>query len=122
MVTAARSPWHEHRCLGPYVFYDVADGYALGWGVGGGATHTHTPPSQHAVFLYPPSFTAFRYAEESDKSWSNTLEAQLALCIVRCLLERFPEQLSSSSIGIIAPYNGQARRLCLGLWPRVRSG
>jgi hypothetical protein len=30
--------------------------------------------------------------------------------------------LSSSSIGIIAPYNGQARRLCLGLWPRVRRG
>ena len=55
----------------------------------------------------PPSLIAFRRAEESDKSWSNTLEAQLAICIVRCLLERFPDQLGPSAIGIIAPYNGQ---------------
>ena len=126
MLTAARSPWHEHRCLGPYVFYDVADGYALGWGVEGGATHpTHillVAPLSARTPLTPPSLTAFRYAEESDKSWSNTLEAQLALCIVRCLLERFPDQLNPASIGIIAPYNGQARRLCLCLWLRFRRG
>ena len=117
MLTAARSPWHEHRCLGPYVFYDVADGYAAGGGL-----HTHIHLSARTPLTPPPLFTAFRCAEESDKSWSNTLEAQLALCIVRCLLERFPDQLSPASIGIIAPYNGQARRLCLCLWPRFRRG
>ena len=87
----------------------------------GGVTHTHTPLSTHSPYT-PPLFTAFRCAEESDKSWSNTLEAQLALCIVRCLLERFPDQLNPASIGIIAPYNGQARRLCLCLWLRFRRG
>eukprot|EP00908_Phaeocystis_cordata_P022535 Transcript_4946.p3 GENE.Transcript_4946~~Transcript_4946.p3 ORF type:complete len:474 (+),score=230.79 Transcript_4946:2027-3448(+) len=77
LTDEARCPWHAHRCLRPYVFYDVADGYA----------------------------------EEASSSWLNELEAQLALCIVRCLLDRFPAQLTPASIGIIAPYNGQVRHL-----------
>ena len=38
LLTMARSPWHDHRCLGPYVFYDVADGCA--WGEGDTSWHT----------------------------------------------------------------------------------
>ena len=46
-------------------------------------------------------------SEEVSSSWSNDLEAQLALIIVRYLLSTFGEHLSASEIGIIAPYNGQ---------------
>lgn len=72
---APQMPWHELRCLAPYVFYDVADGRA----------------------------------EELNSSWSNALEAQLALHIVRMLLARYSECLAPSAIGVIAPYNGQVR-------------
>jgi hypothetical protein len=50
-------------------------------------------------------------AEEVSSSWSNDLEAQLALTIVRHLLSAFGEHLSAGDIGIIAPYNGQVRHI-----------
>ena len=50
-------------------------------------------------------------SEEVSSSWSNDLEAQLALIIVRYLLSTFGEHLSASEIGIIAPYNGQVRHI-----------
>ena len=42
-------------------------------------------------------------------SWSNELEAQLSLSIVRHLLTTFGDDLAPSEIGVIAPYNGQVR-------------
>ena len=50
-------------------------------------------------------------AEETNSSWRNDLEAQLALCIVRHLLSAYPDKLEPRSIGIIAPYNGQVRHV-----------
>ena len=55
---------------------------------------------------------AFRRAVESDKSWSNTLEAQLAICIVRFLLERFPDHLVRVRV---TPTLGSALTLTLTL-------
>jgi hypothetical protein len=48
-------------------------------------------------------------ASEVSSSWSNELEAQLALAIVRHLLNAYPDAIAPSSIGIISPYNGQVR-------------
>ena len=50
-------------------------------------------------------------AVQVSSSWSNDLEAQLALIIVRHLLSTFGEHLSAGEIGIIAPYNGQVRHI-----------
>jgi senataxin len=50
-------------------------------------------------------------ASEVSSSWSNELEAQLALAIVRHLLNAYPDAIAPSSIGIISPYNGQVRHI-----------
>ena len=48
-------------------------------------------------------------ATEVASSWSNELEAQLAVHIVRELLEAYAEHIRPTSIGIISPYNAQVR-------------
>ena len=50
-------------------------------------------------------------AVEVASSWSNELEAQLALHIVRGLLEAYEDCIQPSSIGIISPYNAQVRAI-----------
>jgi senataxin len=77
MAQLRAAPWHERRCLGPYVFYDVNDGIA----------------------------------SEVASSWSNELEAQLAMQLVKHLLSHYPERITPPAIGIISPYNAQVRRL-----------
>jgi senataxin len=77
MAELNTSPWHEKRCFGPYVFYDVDDGVAT----------------------------------EVASSWCNELEAQLAMHIVRRLLEAYADFIKPSGIGIISPYNAQVRAL-----------
>ena len=46
-----------------------------------------------------------------NSSWTNYLEAQLALAIVKLLLTKYCEQLSPAEIGIITPYNGQVKHI-----------
>ena len=77
MAELNKTRWHEKRCFGPYVFFDVDDGVAV----------------------------------EVASSWSNELEAQLALHIVRGLLEAYEDCIQPSSIGIISPYNAQVRAI-----------
>ena len=51
-------------------------------------------------------------ALEQASSWSNDLEAQLALHIVRHLLDNYSEEhVSPQSIGVISPYNAQVRAI-----------
>ena len=49
--------------------------------------------------------------EASTSSWSNEMEGQLALAIVRFLLKEYPERLLPASIGIVSPYNAQVRHI-----------
>ena len=122
-------PWHELRCLAPYVFYDVADGRAevkvshstisphmshLPWfqrvtpAVFSTCRSSHSPTCHTSHSSYTSSDSSF-HKQELNSSWSNALEAQLALHIVRMLLARYSECLAPSAIGVIAPYNGQVR-------------
>ena len=122
-------PWHELRCLAPYVFYDVADGRAevkvshstisphmshLPWfqrvtpAMFSTCHSSHSPTCHTSHSSYTSSDSSF-HKQELNSSWSNALEAQLALHIVRMLLARYSECLAPSAIGVIAPYNGQVR-------------
>ena len=47
-------------------------------------------------------------AAENSSSWSNELEATLALHIVKFLLSNYSEHVTPASIGVISPYNAQA--------------
>ena len=50
-------------------------------------------------------------ATEVNMSWCNELEAQLAMHIVKSLLDTYAEHIQPMSIGVISPYNAQVRAI-----------
>ena len=85
MAELRTAPWHSQRVLGPYTFFDVADGVASKADLSG----------------------------KADVSWMNEMEALLALHIVSYMLEAYPADVKPSSFGIISPYNGQVLHTCV---------
>jgi len=50
-------------------------------------------------------------AQDTHSSWYNDLEAQLALLIVKLLLDQYGSSISPDAIGFISPYNAQVRHV-----------
>uniref|UniRef100_A0A0E0E8H0 Uncharacterized protein n=1 Tax=Oryza meridionalis TaxID=40149 RepID=A0A0E0E8H0_9ORYZ len=71
------APFHGHDCLGPYMFFDVADG--------------HEQCGKNAA----------------TQSLCNQFEAEAALEILGFLKNRYPSEFSCMKIGIITPYRSQ---------------
>uniref|UniRef100_A0ACD5XU29 Uncharacterized protein n=1 Tax=Avena sativa TaxID=4498 RepID=A0ACD5XU29_AVESA len=71
------APFHNHRCLGPYMFFDIADGRERGG------------------------------TNAAAQSLCNQFEADAALEILSYLKNRYPAEFSCRKIGIITPYRSQ---------------
>ncbi|KAJ1290242.1 hypothetical protein BS78_02G228000 [Paspalum vaginatum] len=69
--------FHDHNCLGPYMFFDIADG------------------REHCG------------RNAATQSLCNEFEADAALEILTYLKNRYPLEFSSRKIGIITPYRSQ---------------
>uniref|UniRef100_A0A453L6F0 DNA2/NAM7 helicase-like C-terminal domain-containing protein n=1 Tax=Aegilops tauschii subsp. strangulata TaxID=200361 RepID=A0A453L6F0_AEGTS len=70
-------PFHDHSCLGPYMFFDIADGRERAG------------------------------TSAAAQSLSNQFEADAALEILSFLKNRYPADFSCRKIGIITPYRSQ---------------
>ncbi|VAI19196.1 unnamed protein product [Triticum turgidum subsp. durum] len=71
------APFHDHSCLGPYMFFDIADGRERAG------------------------------TSAAAQSLSNQFEADAALEILSFLKNRYPADFSCRKIGIITPYRSQ---------------
>ncbi|XP_038985729.1 uncharacterized protein LOC103713146 isoform X2 [Phoenix dactylifera] len=69
--------FHENACLGPYMFFDIADGYE------------HPGKNSGSLSLY------------------NEFEADAAVEILKVFKKRYPSEFVPGRIGIITPYRSQ---------------
>ena len=78
------------------------------------STKPRRAPPRHSLRCFAP-YVVYDVCDgravDTNSSWANETEANLALLIIREMLSDYPTRLTPRSIGVVTPYNGQVRHI-----------